>query len=334
MTRRILAATTITLAALAAAGCGGGSGKLASSDVLVVCGQHVTTTDYTQLLGQEKAQLGGKLPKAGTSQYAQMKQQLVQILVQKAAYQHKADQLGIKVSDKQVDDQLKQIITQQFGGKHATFLTAIKKQGLTEKDARAIVHFNLVEQELHKKIVNDVKVSDAEARAYYAKNTATYKQAASRPVAHILVKTKALADKLEAQLKNGADFATLAKKYSTDTSSKPSGGKLTDTKGSFVPEFEKVAFVLATGKVSAPVHSQFGWHIIKALGPVKPASQQSFKTVSPLIKQTLLSKKQQSAVTKWVNDVKKECIDKAKYASGYAPPGATAAPTPVVTKTS
>jgi foldase protein PrsA len=362
MTRHLLAATTIALAALAAAGCGGGGGgaSLASSDIAVVCGQHVSKARYATVLNQEKAQLQGKLPKVGTADYEKLKEQIVQVLAQKAAYEKKYDDLvaaaekrvkdapdkkakqsaqnalaAVRVTDKDVTDKLNEIITTQFGGKKKTFIATIKKQGLSEADARDIVRFQAIETRLHDSIVGPVAVTTEDERAYFEKNKATFAQPESRSVAHILVKTKAEADKVEQQLANGGNFTALAKKLSTDTSSAPSGGQLVDKKGTFVPEFEAVAFKLKTGEVSQPVKSQFGWHIIKALAPVQKAQPASFKTAQTQIEATLKGKKQQEAVTKWVNDVQKECIDKATYAPGYAPPKVKPqqTTTPVVTST-
>jgi len=80
---------------------------------------------------------------------------------------------------------------------------------------------------------------------------------------HILVKTKAEADEIEKELKNGADFAKLAKEKSTGPSGK-SGGELGwFGKGAMVPEFEKAVEELAVGEVSPPVKTQFGWHVVK-----------------------------------------------------------------------
>ena len=79
-----------------------------------------------------------------------------------------------------------------------------------------------VDEKLYKKVTSDVKVNDSDIKKYYDENASTqYTTLASRKVRHILVSSKAKADALEAQLKQGADFAKLAKKNSTDTLSDP-----------------------------------------------------------------------------------------------------------------
>ncbi len=84
---------------------------------------------------------------------------------------------------------------------------------------------------------------------------------------HILVKTEAEAKDIIAQLKKGADFEKLAKEKSTDPGSGESGGDLGYfTKDKMVPEFADAAFKMDVGKFSdAPVHSQYGWHVIQVL---------------------------------------------------------------------
>ncbi len=80
---------------------------------------------------------------------------------------------------------------------------------------------------------------------------------------HILVPTEQEAKDIEAELKKGADFATLAKEKSKDPGAADGGDLGYFTKDQMVPEFSDVAFKLEKGQISDPVHTQFGWHIIK-----------------------------------------------------------------------
>ena len=80
---------------------------------------------------------------------------------------------------------------------------------------------------------------------------------------HILVPTEDEAKEIETQLKNGADFATLAKQKSKDPGAADGGDLGYFTKDQMVPEFADVAFKLDKGQISDPVKTQFGWHIIK-----------------------------------------------------------------------
>ncbi len=80
---------------------------------------------------------------------------------------------------------------------------------------------------------------------------------------HILVPTEQEAKDIEAELKKGTDFATLAKEKSKDPGAADGGDLGYFTKDQMVPEFSDVAFKLEKGQISDPVHTQFGWHIIK-----------------------------------------------------------------------
>src|SRR5579871_4831087 len=80
---------------------------------------------------------------------------------------------------------------------------------------------------------------------------------------HILVETEDDAKTIEAELKKGGDFAELAKTKSKDPGASDGGDLGFFTKEQMVPEFANVAFSLEPGKISDPVKSQFGWHIIK-----------------------------------------------------------------------
>ena len=97
---------------------------------------------------------------------------------------------------------------------------------------------------------------------------------------HILVADEATANDVLKQLTAGADFATLAAKYSIDTGTKDKGGDLGwFARGAMVMEFEKSAFSLKVGETSQPVKSQYGYHIIQVLGhETRPLTASEYQT--------------------------------------------------------
>lgn len=105
-------------------------------------------------------------------------------------------------------------------------------------------------------------VTDAAVQQAYEAQKASYAKPSVK-ARHILVETEQQAQELIQQLKNGADFATLAKEKSIGPSA-PNGGELGwFSQGQMVPEFEAAAFALPAGSFSdTPVKSQFGWHVI------------------------------------------------------------------------
>jgi peptidyl-prolyl cis-trans isomerase C len=309
---------------LVAAGCGGGgsSSSVPSDAVAVVGGDTITKAQFNTLMdGARRTYKARKtpFPKAGTTQYKSLQDQAMQYLVQQDELGQKAKDLGVVVSTKDVQDRLKQIKQQYFGGSEKKYQAQLKAQGLTETQIEQDIHAQLLSEKLYNKVTSDVKVSDAEVKSYYNAHKTQYSQAASRDVRHILVNNKQLADRLESQLKNGADFAKLAKKYSKDPGSAAQGGKLTISKGQTVPQFDKVAFSLKVNEISPPVHTQYGWHIIQALSAVRPAKQTPLSSVQQSIRQQLLQQKKTDTMTKWVDQLKKDYAKKIRYQAGYAP---------------
>jgi foldase protein PrsA len=254
-------------------------------------------------------------------------------LVQQDELQQKAKALGIVVTDADVANRIKQIKAQYFGGSETKYQAQLKAQGLTEDLLKLNLHGQILSEKLYNKITGTVKVSDADIQAYYTAHKSTYSQPASRDVRHILVNDRKLADSLETQLKNGGDFAVLAKKYSKDPGSAKQGGKLTISKGQTVAPFDKVAFSLKVNEISAPVHTTYGWHIIQALSAVKPAKQTALKDVKASIQQQLLQTKKTTVINKWVDDVNKEYAKKIAYAAGYTPLSTASATTSPATTT-
>jgi len=317
-----LALLLCALVAIGLAGCGGDKDVPADA-VAVVDGEEIAKQDFDAVISQAKTSYKNQkreFPAAGSQEYQTLRNQIVQFLVQREQFEQEASDLGVEVTDKQVDARLEQIQKQYFGGDKTKYEKQLKDQGLTDAQVRRDIRAQILSEKIYENVTRGVKVTDQQIEDYYTKNKAQYSQPETRDVMHILVKTKAKADALYQQLKAGGDFAALAKANSEDTGSKDNGGKLTISRGQTVAPFDKKAFELKVNEISTPVKTEFGFHIIEALGAVKPAKVTPLKEVKAAIKQQLLQTKKNEKMTDWVDNLKKDYEDKIAYAIGFTPP--------------
>lgn len=322
--KRSLALAAVALAAvtLVAAGCGD-SDEVPADAVAVVDGTTITRSSLDGLLSRAKKSYTAQkraFPKAGTSEYQSLQTQAVAYLVQREEYAREAEKLGIDVTDQQVAKKVDEVKKQYFGGSQAKFDKGLADQGYTKATLEEDIRSQLLTEGIYKKVTTDAKVTDADVKSYYEKNRANYTVPESRSVRHILVKSKADADRIRTELVNGGDFAALAKANSIDPGSKDAGGKLTVSKGQTVAPFDKAAFSLDTNELSQPIKTQFGYHLIQPLAAVKAGSVTPFAQVKDQIKTQLESETKNTAVNKWVADVEKEYKGKVQYAAGFEPP--------------
>jgi peptidyl-prolyl cis-trans isomerase C len=138
---------------------------------------------------------------------------------------------------------------------------------------------------------------------------------------HILVETEDEAKAIKAELTKGADFAELAKKKSKDPGAADGGDLGFFTKDQMVPEFSTVAFALEPGKISDPVKSQFGWHVIK-VEEKRNRQAPDFAQVKPQIETYVTRKAQAEYVAKLREAAKVERLDQASNTPAAAPDAA------------
>jgi FKBP-type peptidyl-prolyl cis-trans isomerase (trigger factor) len=343
-----------------AAGCGSNSEDVPAGAIAVVDGQEVSKAKFDRMLDQAQKgykQSGRNFPKQGTPEYQTLKTNAVNYLVERLQFELAAEDLGVDVSEDDVTKRLGDLKKQYFcaGSPPPTsrsrpqtgctkvddkkYQAALKQSGKTDADVRADVQAQLLQEGVAAKLTEDIKVSDDDIQKYYNQHKQQFGTAASRDVRHILIsvcqkgasaeqsrgclkdaKAKQRISQLRAQLKNGASFAALAKKYSTDPGSKDAGGKLTVSKGATVPEFDEAAFSLQTHVLSQPIKTQYGYHLIEPLSSIRPRKTTALKDVRAQIRSQLVAQKRSEALTKWVQDTKKKYADKTDYQVGFAPP--------------
>ena len=153
------------------------------------------------------------------------------------------------------------------------------------------------------------QITDAEKKTYYdnwVKTVPTEQQVRAR---HILVKTEDEAKKIAKEIEGGADFAEAAKKYSIHES-KDNGGDLEYfSRGQTgLKAFEDVAFTLEKGKVSEPIKSDLGWHLIK-VEDKRDRLLPTFEEVKDQITAELVENKLQSTVQEMRDTAQVEIVD-------------------------
>lgn len=298
----LILALALVFAVAGAAGC-----TPDKSVVATVNGTPIKIEQITAQLAQMKKQSPQTFEGTqGVKIESQFKAKILESLIQLELIKQAAKDLGVDITDKQVDDYIKQLET-QYGGK-AGLDAAMKQSGVEMAQLRESIKNRLLVEGVTKKSQSaSATVTDAQIKAYYEANKSMFGSKTEVEAEHILVasKDKALADKILAQVKAGADFAKLAKQYSTDPGSKDSGGKLGWAPSSqYVPEFAKATEEMKVGEVRL-VQTQFGWHVIKLLGR-KPGTQKTLAEVTEQIRQILQQQAQSDGFTKYVDDLKKK----------------------------
>jgi len=160
----------------------------------------------------------------------------------------------------------------------------------------------------------DAEVTPAVVRQRYDEMMKNHQPEDEIRARHILVKTEEEAKAIAAELAKGGNFEEIAKAKSIDETSKVNGGDLGYfTKGRMVPEFETAAFATEVGKVSAPVQTQFGWHLIR-VDDKRKSQPPTFESVVPQIQQELNANVADSAAKELRSGVKIEMNKLDAYA--------------------
>jgi peptidyl-prolyl cis-trans isomerase C len=188
------------------------------------------------------------------------------------------------------------------------------------KKRAAFAHDRLLMDALLAKQGKDAATDDAMKKVYddAAKQIGGEQEVHAR---HILVETEDEAKQVVEELKKGADFAELAKKKSKDPGAADGGDLGFFTKEQMVPEFSTAAFALEPGKISDPVKTQFGWHVIK-VEEKRSRKPPEFAQVKPQIETFVTRKAQADYVAKLREGAKIERFDVAATPKADAAPDA------------
>ncbi|MBW5446758.1 peptidylprolyl isomerase [Cohnella sp. CFH 77786] len=238
-----------------------------------------------------------------------------------------AGKLGISVNDADVNAEIAKY--KKSFPSDAEFESALQQSGMTMDRLKEQVDVTV---KLRSIFEPQIKPTEDQLKKYYQDNQAKYGTPEQIRASHILLPTKAEAEAVLAELKKGADFATLAKEKSTDPGSKDKGGDLDFFgKGVMNEPFETAAFKLQVGEISGVVESPNGFHIIKVTDK-KAAVTPAYDTVKQQVKNDYLDAQIPAKINEWLEAKKKEYhyenLLAAPPASGTPAPSASASASP------
>ncbi len=333
----IAAAVVISLSAIRRT-YGSDNGAWAGGPSLVarVEGRDISARLYEMYLKNGIQSLGLSDASAeGRRKIARLKAGIVAELIDRALIEAEAERRGLAIAADQLDSRYRRRV-EEMGG-DAAYRAYLNETNITDDDFRQIVRGELYGEMLQQDLSRDLAVEASEAQAFYDKEKSNPKYAALFTVpeavraSHILISARRLQirselqargardeaqlDRLVAdemnkrraravdilnQLKRGADFATLARRYSDDANTRERGGDLGFfTRDTHTPRFDEAAFALGPGQLSQVVETDYGFHVIKAIEH-HPEHSRRFDEVRSQIEQQLLARKRAEQLTAWL----------------------------------
>jgi peptidyl-prolyl cis-trans isomerase C len=283
-------------------------------DVLArVNGESVKKADLDRLI--KNMELSAKQPIPAERRDEILRRTLDQ-LVTYTVLQQETRARKVTVTDAEIDGNLKQMQS-QFPNE-LEFKKALTARGMTLEKLRSDARIDMsINKMMEAELASAPLPTDAQVREFYDKNPDKFKQDEAIRASHILIpadekaddatkkKARAEIDDVLKQLKGGADFAELAKKYSKDGSAAQGGDLNFFPKGQMVPAFDQAAWALKPGEISAVVTTPFGYHIIR-LTEHRPASTVPFDQVSERIKEYLTQQQKQGRAQAFIELLKQK----------------------------
>jgi foldase protein PrsA len=247
--------------------------------------------------------------------FTSLSSQVLDFLIKTYWYQADAAKAGIKVSDAEVQKAFNTAKAQSFPTA-AGFNTFLSQTGQTLQDVLYRFRYSLILQKLVAK--HATTVTPAQIQAYYNSHLSQFGTQATRSMKIVLAKTQADALAAKKELDSGQSWATVVKRYSTDPTTKSTGGVLNGvTKQQQDAALSNAAFAAPANKILGPVKGQFGYYVFDVT-KITPATQQSLASATPLIKQQLTSQAQTSAQSAVDNAAKKSWLSQTTCRAGYA----------------
>lgn len=274
-------------------GCGHANQTKGNSNneiIATVDGENINYSDYIQDMDFLSLYMSAQ---------QNMKNPVTDLLVESKVIENDMKKNNVKVTKKGIDKEYNQII-EDFGGKE-NFEKTLKNYNITEEQIKRQAERKAAYTAYEEWFAKQNQPTEEEIKKHYDGNIEDLKKVKAK---HILLNDKETAQKVKAKIDKGEDWNTLAKEYSQDDYNKDQGGDLGEfSYKDMVEEFSKKAFSMKEGKISDPVETPFGWHIIKVEDVTTP------EEIKEDIKKDLILKKYYKHIEDLKKKAKVEVVD-------------------------
>jgi len=306
---------TIILLTTVAAAVSADEKQPALEKAAVINGTIITKNEYNRELNLHIDRITREGRQINDSQLANLKAEILDSLINRELLYQESQKTGTIV---QLQEMMNEVtaIKKRFPSEDE-FKKAISNMNLTEAILKAQIKKRLaIKKLIDKKIADKIVVTAVESKQYYTANPQLFKQPGEIRASHILIKLDPAADdakKAEAQtkikmiqqkLRNGEDFAELAKTSSEGPSSVNGGDLGFFKRGQMVKPFEDAAFALKPNEVSEIVQTRFGYHIIKVVEK-KPERKIGYEKIKKRLEEHLKQRKVQEEVGLYLIELRK-----------------------------
>lgn len=316
----------ILFIALTVAGCGGrgSSGQAGGKTIATVNYKKITDRQVEKRLALFQIAYGHKF---AANEMAAARSAMAEQLIDEYILVAEAKKRRLIPAEKDVAREVVRLKgmmrDQSFGGSASKLNSTLKHAGITDQDLTDMTRNELAIRALQQQVIGGLKVTQAEAKQYYEANKSQMRQPESVKIREIRFEKLEDGEKALAEIKGGADFAEVAKKYmpnpapnmpndATHAGLSGAGGDPSSTggdasrqaggvmgpffrgSGQLAKELEDAAFALKSGETSGVIQTPLGYHIIK-VEEVTPSKEFTFEEIKDRLANGLLQQKQQQA---------------------------------------
>jgi foldase protein PrsA len=294
----------------------------------------ITAEEFDAAMQQTAARQGlQEVPPTDDPQYDLLKEAAVSDLLLSRWVLGEAEERGIEVTDREIDEELETVKQQQFGTEKA-FDRFLEQSGFTLEEARERISLQLISDRIQQDVLPQEETPDVDEdqiQAYYDENITQFEQPETRDTRVILTKTEADAQKAfdELEADNSAkSFERVAQEFSTDEATKASGGlREAVVAGQSEPFLDEQIFNAPEGELIGPFEGEAGWYVIQ-VDKITEGSTTPLDEAREQISQTIAASDQQAIAQTFQEDFQAKWVARTFCAEEFATEQCSNAPTP------